>query len=146
MDRRNGYTSILQLICYSFFLLFTFYFFFFFFFFFLFSFFFFLFSFFFFTISYYFLPFSNLFYYSTFFLLILFFSTLFFVNLIFTVFFVGYLTFDEIQYLLNKLHLGISHNELGLLINEADENQNGVIEFNEFVPLAVDMIMSFKAR
>ena len=47
---------------------------------------------------------------------------------------------------MSKLHLGISHNELGLLINDADENQNGVIEFNEFVPLAVDMIMSFKAR
>ena len=56
------------------------------------------------------------------------------------------MTFDEFQNLLSKLELGISHNELGLLINDADENQNGVVEYSEFVPVAVDMILSFRAR
>ena len=31
------------------------------------------------------------------------------------------------------------------MIQEADENENGVVEFDEFVPLAVDMIQSFRA-
>jgi Ca2+-binding EF-hand superfamily protein len=58
----------------------------------------------------------------------------------------GYLTFDEFQKLLSKLELGISHNELGLLINEADDDHNGVVDYKEFVPLAVDMIIAFRAR
>ena len=58
----------------------------------------------------------------------------------------GYLTFDEFQELLHQMDLGVPHNEMRMLIDESDENQDGVIQFNEFVPLAVDMIMTFTAR
>ena len=58
----------------------------------------------------------------------------------------GYLTFDEFQELLHQMDLGVPHNEMRMLINESDENQDGVIQFKEFVPLAVDMIMTFTAR
>ena len=44
------------------------------------------------------------------------------------------------------MDLGVPHNEMRMLINESDENQDGVIQFEEFVPLAVDMIMTFTAR
>ena len=44
------------------------------------------------------------------------------------------------------MDLGISHRELRLLITEADIDESGVVEYAEFVPLAVDMIMSFKAK
>jgi len=41
---------------------------------------------------------------------------------------------------------GISPQELRFIISEADENENGFIDYHEFVPLAVDMIQAFKAR
>ena len=44
------------------------------------------------------------------------------------------------------MDLGVPHNEMRMLINESDENQDGVIQFDEFVPLAVDMIIIFTAR
>ena len=47
---------------------------------------------------------------------------------------------------LSYLLPGVPHSELRTLINESDENQDGVIQFKEFVPLAVDMIMTFTAR
>ncbi len=36
--------------------------------------------------------------------------------------------------------IGITSQELRFVISEADENDNGVVDYNEFVPLAVDMI------
>jgi Ca2+-binding EF-hand superfamily protein len=45
-----------------------------------------------------------------------------------------------------KVDLGISNQELQFIISEADQNDNGVVDYNEFVPLAVDMIQSFRAR
>jgi hypothetical protein len=44
------------------------------------------------------------------------------------------------------MDLGVPHNELRMLINESDENQDGIIQYEEFVPLAVDMITTFTAR
>jgi Ca2+-binding EF-hand superfamily protein len=58
----------------------------------------------------------------------------------------GFLTFDEFQVLLEKVDLGISSQEMRFVISEADENENGVVDYCEFVPLAVDMIQSFRAR
>lgn len=47
---------------------------------------------------------------------------------------------------MEKVDLGISSQELRFVISEADENDNGLVEYDEFVPLAVDMIQSFRAR
>lgn len=58
----------------------------------------------------------------------------------------GYLTFDEFEKLMEKVNLGITSSELRFVIQEADSNNNGLVEFAEFVPLAVDLILSFRAR
>lgn len=58
----------------------------------------------------------------------------------------GSLTFDEFQVLMEQVELGISPQELRFVISEADENENGVVDYEEFVPLAVDLIQSFRAR
>lgn len=58
----------------------------------------------------------------------------------------GSLTFDEFQALMEQVELGISPQELRFVISEADENENGVVDYEEFVPLAVDLIQSFRAR
>ena len=42
--------------------------------------------------------------------------------------------------------IGISPQELRFVISEADENENGLVDYEEFVPLAVDLIQSFRAR
>lgn len=60
--------------------------------------------------------------------------------------FLGSLTFDEFQALMEQVELGISSQELRFVISEADENENGVVDYEEFVPLAVDLIQSFRAR
>ena len=44
------------------------------------------------------------------------------------------------------INSGITPQELRFVIAEADENENGFIDYQEFVPLAVDMIQAFKAR
>ncbi len=46
------------------------------------------------------------------------------------------MTFDEFQTLLEKVELGISPQEMRFVISEADENENGVVDYCEFVPLA----------
>lgn len=45
-----------------------------------------------------------------------------------------------------SLDLGISGHELRMIIAEADENDDGVIDYREFVPVAIELIQSFKAR
>lgn len=47
---------------------------------------------------------------------------------------------------MEQVELGISPQELRFVISEADENENGVVDYDEFVPLAVDLIQSFRAR
>lgn len=47
---------------------------------------------------------------------------------------------------MEQVELGISPQELRFVISEADENENGVVDYEEFVPLAVDLIQSFRAR
>ncbi|KAJ1403074.1 hypothetical protein B484DRAFT_302166, partial [Ochromonadaceae sp. CCMP2298] len=47
----------------------------------------------------------------------------------------GSLTFDEFQVLMEQVELGISPQELRFVISEADENENGVVDYEEFVPL-----------
>lgn len=58
----------------------------------------------------------------------------------------GYLTYGEFEDLMQKIDIGISAQELRFVIQEADENENGFVDYTEFIPLAVDMILSFHAR
>ena len=58
----------------------------------------------------------------------------------------GYLSYEEFQGLMEKVDVGITTDELRLVIAEADEDDNGYIDYHEFVPLAVDMIQAFMAR
>lgn len=58
----------------------------------------------------------------------------------------AYLTYDEFQGLMERIEVGITPQELRFVIAEADENENGFIDYHEFVPLAVDMIQAFRAR
>jgi hypothetical protein len=45
---------------------------------------------------------------------------------------------------MEQVELGISPQELRFVISEADENENGVVDYEEFVPLAVDLIQAHK--
>lgn len=47
---------------------------------------------------------------------------------------------------MERVDLGISSQEMRFVISEADENEDGVVDYNEFIALAVDMIQSFRAR
>lgn len=58
----------------------------------------------------------------------------------------GSLSFDEFHALMEKIDLGITSQELRFVISEADENADGVVDYEEFVPIAVDMILAFRAR
>lgn len=58
----------------------------------------------------------------------------------------GFLAFDEFEDLLAKIEVGITGQELRYVIAEADDNGNGVVEFEEFVPLAIDLIQAFRAK
>lgn len=39
-----------------------------------------------------------------------------------------------------KIDLGISVQEMRFIISEADSNETGVVDYHEFVPLAVDLV------
>ena len=56
------------------------------------------------------------------------------------------LAHDEFISCMEKAELGISSHELHLVMAEADDNDDGVIDYDEFVPIALDLIHAFKAR
>jgi len=56
------------------------------------------------------------------------------------------LAYDEFIACMEKAELGISSHELHLVMAEADDNDDGVIDYDEFVPIALDLIQAFKAR
>merc|ERR1711991_85408 len=58
----------------------------------------------------------------------------------------GFLSYEEFQNLLKKINFGISPEELMFVISEADEDESGYVDYQEFIPLAVDMIQAFAAR
>jgi hypothetical protein len=62
------------------------------------------------------------------------------------VYFIGYLTYDQFHQVMERMNLGISSQEVRFVISEADENQNGVIDFDEFVRIVADLIQSFHAK
>lgn len=58
----------------------------------------------------------------------------------------GTLSQDEFKMLLEDSELGLSAAELELLVSEADENDDAEINYEEFLPIAIDLLQSFKAR
>jgi len=58
----------------------------------------------------------------------------------------GFLDFDEFAQVLNTADLGLSVNELKLLLSEADENSDGKVTFVEFVPLAVEVVQVMRLK
>jgi Ca2+-binding EF-hand superfamily protein len=56
------------------------------------------------------------------------------------IYLIGFLTFSEFQQLMIKIDLGISVQEMRFIISEADSNETGVVDYHEFVPLAVDLV------
>lgn len=58
----------------------------------------------------------------------------------------GALSVAEFRTLLKHADLGLSQNELKLVMREADVNSDGEISYEEFVPLAVDLVTSLYAK
>ncbi|GMH75896.1 hypothetical protein TrLO_g14911 [Triparma laevis f. longispina] len=58
----------------------------------------------------------------------------------------GSLKYEEFIRCMEKADLGIEAHELRLVMAEADDNDDGVIDYDEFVPIAIDLIQAFKAR
>jgi len=61
---------------------------------------------------------------------------------------VGYLTPTQFMTLMDPLceRLPLTESDVRMLMAEADENHDGVIEYEEFVPLAVDLIEAMYAK
>ena len=47
---------------------------------------------------------------------------------------------------MEEADLGLNRAELQLLMQEADEDGDGTISYEEFMPIAIDLVASFKAR
>ena len=58
----------------------------------------------------------------------------------------GSIDHTEFQALLEKALPGLSPGEIAMLMAEADENDNGLIEFAEFIPLALEVMESLYAK
>ena len=60
----------------------------------------------------------------------------------------GSLDLAEFEKLMATASLGLSSSEVKLLLSEADENADGCVSYQEFVPLAVEVVqtMRLKAR
>jgi len=58
----------------------------------------------------------------------------------------GQLKYDEFIAAMESADLGITGPELRMVMAEADDNDDGVIDYEEFVPIAIDLIQAFKSR
>jgi len=60
----------------------------------------------------------------------------------------GYIDYQQFSNLFKSLsdQLPLSDKDIAFIMAEVDENQDGVIEYKEFVPLAVDLIESIYAK
>lgn len=58
----------------------------------------------------------------------------------------GYLDRREFQTVLNAGEFKLSKREINAILAEVDENDDGVIEYREFVPIMVDLLQAIKAR
>jgi len=58
----------------------------------------------------------------------------------------GALSIEEFRNVMNQADMGISKSEMRRLMAEADVNDDGEIDYTEFVPLAVDLIQGKNAK
>ena len=58
----------------------------------------------------------------------------------------GALSMKEFKEVIRLANLGLSDREVGRLLAEADVNQDGEIDYEEFVPIAVDLVQGLYAR
>ena len=58
----------------------------------------------------------------------------------------GSLSFLEIQTIVEKINVGLSPQEISLIIAAADVDASGEVDYNEFVPLAVDMVHTMRTK
>jgi Ca2+-binding EF-hand superfamily protein len=58
----------------------------------------------------------------------------------------GYLTAVEFREILDSLDLGITSFQQTILMAEADENEDGKIQYGEFVPVCAELLQAFKAK
>ena len=58
----------------------------------------------------------------------------------------GALSMTECKEVIRLANLGLSDREVGRLLAEADVNQDGEIDYEEFVPIAVDLVQGLYAR
>lgn len=58
----------------------------------------------------------------------------------------GYLDRREFKELLSNADLGLSKKEMRRIMSEADENDDGVLEYREFVPVMVEIVHGLKAK
>ena len=48
--------------------------------------------------------------------------------------------------MLNGFDIGLTSKQIKMVMAEIDENEDGVIEYREFMPVMVDLIHAFQAR
>lgn len=58
----------------------------------------------------------------------------------------GKLTYQEFIDAFKTLSYGLSENDIKTLVALADENEDGLIDWEEFVPIAIESIQTFFAR
>jgi len=58
----------------------------------------------------------------------------------------GTLSYKEFKEVINTSQLGFSKNEIRRMLMEADENEDGYIDYNEFLPIGVDIVQAIFAR
>lgn len=58
----------------------------------------------------------------------------------------GRLSYDEFYSAFKTLSYGLSENDIKTLIALADENADGFIEWEEFIPVGIESIKTFFAR
>merc|ERR1719198_2232945 len=58
----------------------------------------------------------------------------------------GYLDYREFKNIMHAADMGLSDDEIYMLMEEADENMDGKIEYKEFIPLAVETIQTVRSK
>jgi len=58
----------------------------------------------------------------------------------------GFLDHTEFKALLRNADLGLSNSEIRRVLAEADEDEDGMINYHEFVPVAVQVLQGYHAR
>lgn len=58
----------------------------------------------------------------------------------------GSLSFLEVQSIVERINVGLSPQEISLIIAAADVDASGEVDYNEFVPLAVDMVHTMRTK